>query len=157
MPPAIGIARIHAHSIFSTVHLIAFDRFAVPTPVIADEMWCVVDTGMPRCDAAKARPPRCFRRGPTDRMRFHELVAQRLDGAPAAKGGARRHHERAGDPDSDIDVTVLERARGRVQEWESERKVVERAFGLRGHDRVTAMPIVFRAPFEPCAKPMRRR
>src|SRR5687768_6645027 len=53
MPPAAGIVRIHAQIIFSTtVHLIALKRLAVPTPMIADEMLCVVETGMPSADAA---------------------------------------------------------------------------------------------------------
>src|SRR5690606_37829615 len=54
MPPAIGIVRIQAQIIFSTtVHLMAFSRLAVPTPMIADEMLCVVDTGIPSDDAAR--------------------------------------------------------------------------------------------------------
>src|SRR5690606_13646431 len=47
-PPAAGIVRIHAQIIFSTiVHLMALKRLAVPTPMIAELMLWVVDTGMP--------------------------------------------------------------------------------------------------------------
>src|SRR5690606_37530116 len=52
--PDIGMVRIQAPIIFSTtVHLMALRRLAVPTPMIADEMLCVVDTGMPSDEAAR--------------------------------------------------------------------------------------------------------
>src|SRR5690606_12703914 len=48
------MVRIHAQIILcTTVHLIALRRLAVPTPMIAVEMLCVVDTGMPSDDAAR--------------------------------------------------------------------------------------------------------
>src|SRR5690606_7634447 len=54
IPPDIGMVRIQAQIIlWTTPHLIAFRRLAVPTPMIADEMLWVVETGMPRCDAAR--------------------------------------------------------------------------------------------------------
>src|SRR3970282_1674669 len=53
MPPAAGIVSIQDQIIFSTtVHLTALRRLAVPTPMIADEMLCVVTTGMPSDDAS---------------------------------------------------------------------------------------------------------
>src|SRR6266699_6680845 len=49
-----GIVKIHAHTIRSTtVHLIAFKRRAAPTPMMAAEILCVVETGMPRRLAAR--------------------------------------------------------------------------------------------------------
>src|SRR5690625_2979622 len=54
MPPAIGMVRIHAHTIlFTTPHLMALNRLAVPTPMIAEEMLWVVETGIPRADAPR--------------------------------------------------------------------------------------------------------
>src|SRR5690625_7653986 len=54
MPPAIGMVRIHAHTIlFTTPHLMALNRLAVPTPRIAEEMMGVVETGNPRADAPR--------------------------------------------------------------------------------------------------------
>src|SRR5690606_37545044 len=51
--PDIGMVRIQAQTIrCTTLHLIAFRRLAVPTPMIAEEMLWVVETGMPRCEAA---------------------------------------------------------------------------------------------------------
>src|SRR5690606_23407841 len=48
------MVRIQAQIIlWTTPHLIAFRRLAVPTPMIADEMLWVVETGMPRCEAAR--------------------------------------------------------------------------------------------------------
>ena len=43
-----GMVRIHAQIIRSTtVHLMALDRLAKPTPMMAAEMLCVVETGIP--------------------------------------------------------------------------------------------------------------
>src|SRR5690606_12571246 len=54
MPPAIGMVRIHAHTIlFTTPHLMALKRLAVPTPMIAEEMLWVVETGMPSAEAPR--------------------------------------------------------------------------------------------------------
>src|SRR5690606_11521605 len=54
MPPAIGIVRIHAHTIlFTTLHLMALKRLAVPTPMVAEEVLWVVDTGTPSADAPR--------------------------------------------------------------------------------------------------------
>src|SRR5438552_10349438 len=58
MPKAIeavtGMVNNHAQTILSTtVHLIAFKRRAAPTPMIAAEILCVVETGMLRCVAAR--------------------------------------------------------------------------------------------------------
>src|SRR5690606_25192968 len=51
-PPVIGRVRIHAQTMRSTtVHLIALRRLAVPTPMMAADTLCVVDTGMPSTDA----------------------------------------------------------------------------------------------------------
>lgn len=54
MIPVIGIVSSQAQTMRSTtVHLIAEKRLAAPTPMMAEEMLCVVDTGMPKCEAAK--------------------------------------------------------------------------------------------------------
>src|SRR6266571_5700681 len=58
MPKAIdavtGMVSSHAQTILSTtVHLIAFKRRAAPTPMIAAEILCVVETGIPRWVAAR--------------------------------------------------------------------------------------------------------
>src|SRR5688572_27095510 len=48
------MVKIHAQTIFSTtVHLTAESFFAAPTPMMADEMLCVVDTGIPSVVAVK--------------------------------------------------------------------------------------------------------
>src|SRR5687768_10152193 len=48
------MVRIQAQIIFSTtVHLIELKRLATPTPMIAEEMLWVVDTGMPRLEASR--------------------------------------------------------------------------------------------------------
>jgi len=48
-----GSVKIQAQTIRSMIgHLIAFNLRAEPTPIIAVEMLCVVDTGIPRCVAA---------------------------------------------------------------------------------------------------------
>src|SRR6476619_2673027 len=47
-----GMVRIHAQAIRSTiVHFSALNRLAAPTPMMAADTLCVVDTGMPKCDA----------------------------------------------------------------------------------------------------------
>jgi len=52
MPPETGIVRSHAHAIFSTiVQFKALNHLAAPTPMIAAEMLCVVDTGIPIIEA----------------------------------------------------------------------------------------------------------
>src|SRR5690554_1810689 len=54
MPPDIGMVRIHAQTILlTTPHLMALNRLAVPTPMIAEEMLWVVETGMPSADAPR--------------------------------------------------------------------------------------------------------
>jgi hypothetical protein len=53
--------------------------------MIAVEMLCVVDTGMPKCAASESTVAELvFRREAMDRVQLHELVAQGLDDAPAA-------------------------------------------------------------------------
>ena len=48
------MVRIHAHTMRSTtVHLMALRRLAAPTPMMAAEMLCVVDTGMPSEEAER--------------------------------------------------------------------------------------------------------
>ena len=48
-PAAAGIVRTHAMPIdFATPQRTADNRLVAPTPMIADEMLCVVDTGMPK-------------------------------------------------------------------------------------------------------------
>src|SRR3954471_9984460 len=49
-----GMVRIQAQTMRSTtVHLMALRRRAAPTPMMAAEMLCVVETGIPRSEAAK--------------------------------------------------------------------------------------------------------
>ena len=51
--PVTGIVNNQAHTMRSTtVQRIAEKRLAAPTPMIAAEILCVVDTGMPKCEAA---------------------------------------------------------------------------------------------------------
>src|SRR5664279_731715 len=53
MTAAEGIVRIQAVTMLRAIpQRTALIRSLVPTPMIAVEMTCVVDTGMPKCDAA---------------------------------------------------------------------------------------------------------
>src|SRR5690606_3121040 len=55
IPPDIGMVRIQAQIIlWTTPHLLAFRRLAVPTPTIADETLGVVEAGMPSDEAARS-------------------------------------------------------------------------------------------------------
>ncbi|MEY3228091.1 MAG: hypothetical protein RLZZ536_2710 [Planctomycetota bacterium] len=52
IPAEMGIVRIHAHAIFSTmVQLRALSRLAAPTPMMDEEILWVVETGMPSAEA----------------------------------------------------------------------------------------------------------
>src|SRR5690625_4254438 len=49
-----GRVRIHAQTMRSTTdQRMALKRLAAPTPMIDDDTQCVVDTGMPRTEAAR--------------------------------------------------------------------------------------------------------
>src|SRR5690349_21234974 len=48
------MVKIHAQTMRSTtLHLMALNRFAEPTPMMEAEMLCVVETGMPKNEATK--------------------------------------------------------------------------------------------------------
>ncbi len=62
MAPEIGIVSNQAQAIRSTtVHLRAPSFWRHPTPMIDAEMLWVVESGIPKYDAKRSRPPKSFR------------------------------------------------------------------------------------------------
>ena len=79
---------------------------AEPTPMIALEMTCVVDTGMPEMGGAEQDGGgRRLGREAVDRLELGDPVAHRLHDPPAADGRPQR--ERRGGHDDDPDGTSI--------------------------------------------------
>ena len=66
-------------------------RSLAPTPMIADEITWVVETGIPKVDAPDDDRGRGrLGREPVDRVELHDPLAHRLDDPPAARRGPER-------------------------------------------------------------------